>query len=122
MDVTVPIGAWASRGDCLDLDPDLFFDTNTTIESSTLARTVCAHCPVRLDCLLYAVQACISDGIFGGTTADFRRRMRSYFFVSGIRPTIHTIAEAEALFAGMTKVEQKRLIAQIRTTRGRHAG
>lgn len=121
MDLTVPIGSWAALGACLDLDPDLFFDTNTTIESSTTARAICSDCPVRVDCLLYAIEACISDGIFGGTTADLRRRMRSYFFVSGVRPTHVTVVETLHLFAGMTKTEQKRLIATIREARGKQA-
>lgn len=122
MDLTVPIGPWAARGACLDLDPDLFFDTNTTIESSETARSICGDCPVSVDCLLYAIEACISDGIFGGTTADLRRRMRSYFFVSGIRPTKTTVVETLNLFGTMTKNEQKALIASIRTSRGRRVG
>ncbi len=121
MDLNVPIGSWAARGACLDLDPDLFFDTNTTIESSALARSICADCPVWVDCLLYAIEACISDGIFGRTTADLRRRMRSYFFVSGIRPTHTTVVETYNLFSTMTKAEQKRLIAAIRDAQGRQS-
>jgi len=41
------------------------------------AKAVCAYCPVRADCLGYALATGQDAGVWGGTTEDERRQIRS---------------------------------------------
>jgi WhiB family redox-sensing transcriptional regulator len=40
------------------------------------AKRVCAACPVRVECLAYAISKSDLDGIWGGLSAKERRRLR----------------------------------------------
>lgn len=44
--------------------------------STVTAKAVCARCVVRGDCLAYALERPVLVGVWGGTTARERRRMR----------------------------------------------
>jgi len=74
-----PDHAWRNDAACLDEDPELFFPEGESeryqrqIES---ALEVCATCPVVDECLSYALEADQRTGIWGGTTAEQRRRIR----------------------------------------------
>ena len=48
----------------------------TTREAEDAARAVCEPCPVRRECLAYALGAPELSGIWAGTDAVERRRMR----------------------------------------------
>ena len=58
---------------CQGKDPDLWFPEKG--ESSTEAIAICEGCPVRSECLEYAIEAGEAFGIWGGTTPAERRRM-----------------------------------------------
>lgn len=64
---------WAARAECRGEDPALFFPASDDDPSTALA--VCARCPVRQECLEYALEARERFGIWGGTTERQRRRM-----------------------------------------------
>lgn len=67
------------RAVCRDLDPELFFpvgDSGPAQVQTAAAKTVCAGCPVRVDCLTWAHDN-LSHGIAGGLTADERARARA---------------------------------------------
>jgi hypothetical protein len=58
---------WRQSGACGDLDPDdLFADPGTRAEARVL--DACAACPVRRQCLAFAREHRIADGIWGGMT------------------------------------------------------
>jgi WhiB family redox-sensing transcriptional regulator len=64
---------------CAQTNPDLFFPDDTDREMLSKARQVCARCPVRVECLTYAVESFgkTSDwGIWGGSTKFDRTKMR----------------------------------------------
>jgi WhiB family transcriptional regulator, redox-sensing transcriptional regulator len=70
---------WRSASACLHADPNIFFPISTTgraIEQIAKAKAVCAHCPVRGQCLEYAQSHDPIYGIWGGTTAEERQRAR----------------------------------------------
>ena len=70
---------WAASGACRDSDPELFFPvTETGAAASQLARAkaVCAGCPVRDQCLQFALDSGQAFGVWGGTTGEERRRLR----------------------------------------------
>ena len=70
---------WRSAGACLSADPDLFFPISSTGPAErqiARAKTICAGCPVRRECLEFALSHNQSYGIWGGTTAEDRQRER----------------------------------------------
>lgn len=78
---------WAERAACKGQSLDMFFDANGGWNSKEdlAIRQFCYRCPVRLDCLEYAVaNNCV--GVWGGTT-DNQRRVHSYRLAAQLDPT-----------------------------------
>jgi WhiB family redox-sensing transcriptional regulator len=71
-DVSLP--GWQRRAACRGTGTDLWFATDT--EALEGARAVCGACPVRRDCLAYALASHKLVGIWAGTDERERRRMR----------------------------------------------
>ena len=67
-------GDWKTRGSCIDLPSNLFFPGKG--ESHRDAQRVCATCPVRQECLEYALANGIKFGIWGGESERGRRAIR----------------------------------------------
>lgn len=70
---------WSTRASCLREDPELFFpltETGLALEQITLAKKICARCPVAQECLTYALDNGERTGIWGGTTPHERRALR----------------------------------------------
>jgi WhiB family transcriptional regulator, redox-sensing transcriptional regulator len=65
---------WRAMALCARSDPDLFFAPGAL--EHKLAKRVCRHCPVRKQCLAYAMDAPVDHGIWGGLTERERRRYR----------------------------------------------
>ncbi|MHB1762639.1 MAG: WhiB family transcriptional regulator [Acidimicrobiales bacterium] len=68
--------SWADQGRCKGLDPDMFFPTRGA-DGATIAaaKAVCAECPVRSECLAWALRH-EKFGIWGGTSEKERRALR----------------------------------------------
>ncbi|MEU6284875.1 WhiB family transcriptional regulator [Streptomyces sp. NPDC047028] len=70
---------WRDHAACRHEDPDLFFPIGTTGPSLVQvqqAKAVCEGCPVREQCLDWALDTGQSIGVWGGTTEAERRRLR----------------------------------------------
>ena len=70
----------ASWGACRDQDPELFFPIGSAapaLAQVAEAKTVCAGCQVRADCLSYAIATGQDDGVWGGTTEEERRVIKA---------------------------------------------
>lgn len=68
-------GSWWQLAACRSADPDLFFPISgagPALEQAAAAKTICAGCPVRRDCLTYATFTRQQYGIWGGLTEDER--------------------------------------------------
>ena len=65
---------WQERANCLGVDPDLFFPERGA--STREAKSVCAGCEVKADCLEYALDNGEKFGIWGGLSERERRRLR----------------------------------------------
>jgi WhiB family redox-sensing transcriptional regulator len=67
-----------SRAACLHANPVLFFpamqDHAGQLQAER-AKAICARCPVRGECLAYALATRQKYGIWGGATAEERRTM-----------------------------------------------
>ncbi len=59
---------------CRGVGNDLFFPSRG--ESTKEAIAVCETCPIKVDCLEYALDAHELHGIWGGTSERQRRRLR----------------------------------------------
>ena len=67
---------WRAAAACSNMETNLFFPVGEGImalDQINLAKSVCASCPVRLECLEFAIRTIQNDGIWGGTTEDERR-------------------------------------------------
>jgi WhiB family transcriptional regulator, redox-sensing transcriptional regulator len=79
MTETGNVANWRSAGACLSADPDLFFPISTTGAADkqvARAKMICAGCLVRQECLEFALTHDQTHGIWGGTTAEDRQRIR----------------------------------------------
>ena len=72
---TIPApGPWIREAACADEPTDLFFPADPA--GIELAKTICCICPVRVECMNYAIDFPSLDGIWGGLTLRERRHMR----------------------------------------------
>ncbi len=72
-------GQWAERVLCAQADPDVWYPEHHALIAR--AKRICATCPVRAECLEYALSGAdtwrgITTGIWGGTTPRERSRLR----------------------------------------------
>ncbi len=70
---------WRSAAACLLADPDLFFPISSAGPAErqiARAKRICAGCPVRQECLEFALSQGQAYGIWGGTTPEDRQRDR----------------------------------------------
>lgn len=70
-------GEWRDSAACAGVDTALFFPDGGQ-HSGAHGKAICARCPVKADCLDYAMSQPGEHvwGIWGGTTAADRREMR----------------------------------------------
>ena len=64
---------WAARAACARTSPELFFPERGG--SAREAKAVCMTCPVRHDCLEYALRWHIAYGVWGGLSYRQRRQL-----------------------------------------------
>jgi WhiB family redox-sensing transcriptional regulator len=65
---------WRAAGLCGAENADLWFAVGAVEHRN--AKRICARCPVRGECLAYAMDGGIDYGIWGGLTERERRRFR----------------------------------------------
>jgi len=80
--ITLPaLPAWRARAACRGADTDLFFEHisrrgRDAARIINQAKSICARCPVRVECLKTALEN-DERGIWGGTTFKERQRLRA---------------------------------------------
>jgi WhiB family redox-sensing transcriptional regulator len=72
----VPIGNidWMKEAKCDGMDTDFFFPETHDTRVFANIRSFCSDCPVRFECIDYAVRQGFEDGWFGGLPPRLRRR------------------------------------------------
>jgi WhiB family redox-sensing transcriptional regulator len=71
-------GDWRNASRCLDEPPDDFFPIGhgpAAQRQIGRAKRICAACPVRTQCLKWALANHIRDGVFGGLDPDERQEL-----------------------------------------------
>jgi len=64
---------WMFRGSCRSVNPGGFFPSDGL--GVELAQRVCAKCPVKTECLEYALLYRLEYGVWGGESERERRRI-----------------------------------------------
>jgi WhiB family transcriptional regulator, redox-sensing transcriptional regulator len=103
---------WRGRAGCRGTDLEVFFPGRG--EPAEPARRICASCPVRQQCLDYAISHGIVHGIWGGLTQRDRRALRSRHVSAARRERDTAIAAAAA--AGDTQAAIGRAFGLTRTS------
>lgn len=70
-------GDWQAHAACQGTGPEVFFpERGQQYSTVRIAKAICARCPVRAQCLNFAVETGQKYGIFGGLTERERRKHR----------------------------------------------
>ena len=64
---------WMREGHCRTTPPATFFPSDGV--GVDVARRICAACPVKAECLEYALENRIEHGVWGGCSERERRRI-----------------------------------------------
>jgi len=83
-DHRMPAVFWQDQARCRQYDPELFFDPRGRAERK--AKAVCVRCPVRMDCLLLALESRAEFGVWGGMSTKERRVLHRAPTASESRP------------------------------------
>ena len=67
---------WMAHKACTADQADLFFPARGEMDKVEQAKAICATCPVKAECLDYAVRNHEHHGIWGGTSGRDRREAR----------------------------------------------
>lgn len=70
---------WRQSAACREEDPDLFFPVGTSspaLMQTEEAKRVCRRCPVREQCLRWALDTAQDFGVWGGADEEERRALR----------------------------------------------
>ena len=70
------IPSWRDEALCRGFDLGVFFPDEGDAAAISAAKEICSSCPVADECLAYAVENNQTEGIWGGTTRQERRRLR----------------------------------------------
>lgn len=76
---------WMRRAACAHANTDLWFPPRG--DDASRPKAVCAGCPVRAECLAYAMNNGEKHGVWGGLSERERRRLRSRRRTAGSVPS-----------------------------------
>ena len=65
---------WQDDASCKGLDPDIWFLDR--VQSARTAKRICSDCPVRIECLVFALSNNERFGVWGGMTEAERKKIR----------------------------------------------
>lgn len=80
---------WRLDAACVGYETDLFFpagETGPAVEQIEAAKAVCRECPVQAQCLAFAIVTNQEFGVWGGTTEQERRKLRTVWLAH--RPSL----------------------------------
>jgi WhiB family redox-sensing transcriptional regulator len=66
---------WDEEASCRSVDPEVFFPDRPS-DHASMAKAICRGCPVRAQCLEFALEARLDYGVWGGMTEIERRSLR----------------------------------------------
>lgn len=66
---------WQTKAACSEDKDFVDFPKKTETKAIAYSKSVCLYCPVRRECLAYAVTERIDEGIWGGTETSQQRSL-----------------------------------------------
>jgi WhiB family redox-sensing transcriptional regulator len=93
--LTLTVTDWRDLAACRDSEANLFFPVGTTgpaAEHIIEAKAICAACPVKEECLQYALESNQEAGVWGGYAEDDRRRLRKRWLAERRRRAVAAAA------------------------------
>lgn len=91
-------GGWKESGTCRQTDPELWFaDSSRRVKAR--AASICASCPVRRQCLAWALVFDEEYGVWGGLDAAERRRLKRRLTTGEPLPVVLADAVAAPIIA-----------------------
>ena len=113
---------WRHRAACRDADPELFFPVagSGPVLAAAEARALawCAVCPVRAQCLAFALDA-LPYGIAGGMTAEQRRTLHRRVREGTTDPSPRRRPDPSPLAGRSRRGERVRALAIAQLIKGR---
>lgn len=73
---------WRLQAACRGVDTELFV-SSARRNNYSAARPICEPCPVREECLSYAVENTITLGLWGGMSPRQRRAVSPFYSLTG---------------------------------------
>lgn len=67
---------WYEEAACASYPAELFFPPSDAPSAANAAKAICQGCPVREECLSFALETAQAEGVWGGMDAGERRRLR----------------------------------------------
>lgn len=67
---------WYEEAACATYSAEVFFPPSEIPLAANQAKAICEGCPVREECLSFALETAQAEGVWGGMDAGERRRMR----------------------------------------------
>ena len=76
---------FTDQANCIGIDVNMFFteEGSSTFPEENFLKRTCAACPVKIECLDYALHHSVL-GWWGGTSEIQRRRLRKQFNINPI--------------------------------------
>ena len=68
---------WWHHAACRGSDPEVFHPVRGDTDGTKAALAICAACPVKDDCLTYAMKHREMQGVWGGLSANQRKKLAS---------------------------------------------
>ena len=104
---------WFNKASCKGVDTSLFFGDGHDVSVIT-AKQVCASCPVRLECLEYAVEMNEYDfGIWGGVAPRSRRPI----FIEKTRKQVKYEIRRQEIISTMEGQNLRNALAKLEKTK-----
>ena len=72
---------WRHGAACHDVDPELFFPVGVRVDAirqTKAAQAVCMACPVRRECLTWAMESGQEYGVWGSLSETQRRSLKRH--------------------------------------------
>lgn len=66
---------WMDDANCAEVSPEVFFPEPERGLDADAAKQICRRCPVRRQCLEYAIKNRFGDGIWGGLNGSERSKI-----------------------------------------------
>lgn len=67
---------WYGDAKCASYPAEVFFPPGDVPSAAIAAKAICETCPVREECLSFALETAQVEGVWGGMDAGERRRLR----------------------------------------------